>query len=159
MGKLRHRRLQSRMRIQQRHLNGEQRTFHIRIESSIELVLRDRIDREERSETSVREEDVEMAFFLADLLEASRQQQPLAASSRYWRPGPDHAAALNEIMAGAEGLRTDMAAHADAMTKRCDEIDEKLKKAEFVNVSGSGGRYIIERRGGHTPEKAAPKAG
>jgi uncharacterized protein (TIGR00288 family) len=34
---------------------------------------------------------------------------------------------------------------------------EKLKKAEFVNVSGSGGRYIIERRGGHTPEKAAPK--
>ncbi len=34
---------------------------------------------------------------------------------------------------------------------------EKLKKAEFINVSGSGGRYIIERRGGHTPEKAAPK--
>ena len=34
---------------------------------------------------------------------------------------------------------------------------EKLKKAEFVNVSGSGGRYIIERRGGHVPEKAAPK--
>ncbi len=34
---------------------------------------------------------------------------------------------------------------------------EKLKKADFVNVSGSGGRYIIERRGGHVPEKAAPK--
>lgn len=34
---------------------------------------------------------------------------------------------------------------------------EKLKKADFVNVSGSGGRYIIERRGGHAPEKAAPK--
>src|SRR6195952_4343905 len=34
---------------------------------------------------------------------------------------------------------------------------EKLKKAEFINVSGSGGRYIIERRGGHIPEKAAPK--
>jgi len=34
---------------------------------------------------------------------------------------------------------------------------EKLKKVEFINVSGSGGRYIIERRGGHTPEKAAPK--
>ncbi len=34
---------------------------------------------------------------------------------------------------------------------------EKLKKSEFVNVSGSGGRYVIERRGGHTPEKAAPK--
>ena len=34
---------------------------------------------------------------------------------------------------------------------------EKLKKADFVNVSGSGGRYIIERRGGHNPEKAAPK--
>lgn len=32
---------------------------------------------------------------------------------------------------------------------------EKLKKAEFVNVSGSGGRYIIERRGGG-PDKAAP---
>jgi uncharacterized protein (TIGR00288 family) len=34
---------------------------------------------------------------------------------------------------------------------------EKLKKAEFINVSGSGGRYIIERRGGHTAEKATPK--
>ncbi len=34
---------------------------------------------------------------------------------------------------------------------------EKLKKADFVNVSGSGGRYIIERRGGHGPEKVAPK--
>src|SRR3954468_6419320 len=33
---------------------------------------------------------------------------------------------------------------------------EKLKKAEFVNVSGSGGRYIIERRGGGGPDKAAP---
>jgi uncharacterized protein (TIGR00288 family) len=32
---------------------------------------------------------------------------------------------------------------------------EKLKKAEFINVSGSGGRYIIERRGGHGPEKVA----
>lgn len=34
---------------------------------------------------------------------------------------------------------------------------DKLKKAEYVNVSGSGGRYIIERRAGHTPDKAAPK--
>jgi uncharacterized protein (TIGR00288 family) len=34
---------------------------------------------------------------------------------------------------------------------------DKLKKAEFINVSGSGGRYIIERRGGHSPEKAAPR--
>ena len=34
---------------------------------------------------------------------------------------------------------------------------DKLKKAEFINVSGSGGRYIIERRGGHTPEKTAPR--
>ena len=34
---------------------------------------------------------------------------------------------------------------------------DKLKKAEFVNVSGSGGRYIIERRGGPTSEKAAPR--
>ena len=32
---------------------------------------------------------------------------------------------------------------------------EKLKKAEFINVSGSGGRYIIERRGGGS-DKAAP---
>jgi uncharacterized protein (TIGR00288 family) len=32
---------------------------------------------------------------------------------------------------------------------------EKLKKAEYVNVSGSGGRYIIERRGGG-PDKTAP---
>ncbi len=34
---------------------------------------------------------------------------------------------------------------------------EKLKKADFINVSGSGGRYIIERRSGHGPEKVAPK--
>ncbi|MBV9301700.1 MAG: NYN domain-containing protein [Acidobacteriaceae bacterium] len=34
---------------------------------------------------------------------------------------------------------------------------EKLKRADFINVSGSGGRYVIERRGGHSPEKAAPK--
>src|SRR5947209_13112161 len=35
---------------------------------------------------------------------------------------------------------------------------EKLKKAEYINVSGSGGRYMIERRsGGHGPEKQAPK--
>jgi hypothetical protein len=34
---------------------------------------------------------------------------------------------------------------------------DKLKKAEFINVSGSGGRYIIERRGGHGPEKPAAR--
>ena len=34
---------------------------------------------------------------------------------------------------------------------------ERLKKAEYVNVSGSGGRYIIERRGGHVSEKVAPR--
>jgi uncharacterized protein (TIGR00288 family) len=34
---------------------------------------------------------------------------------------------------------------------------EKLKKADFINVSGSGGRYIIERRGGHAADKPAPK--
>ena len=34
---------------------------------------------------------------------------------------------------------------------------EKLKKADFVNVSGSGGRYIIERRGGQGAERVAPK--
>ncbi|MBV8896506.1 MAG: NYN domain-containing protein, partial [Acidobacteriaceae bacterium] len=33
---------------------------------------------------------------------------------------------------------------------------ERLKKSDFINVSGSGGRYIIERRG-HAPDKAAPK--
>ena len=34
---------------------------------------------------------------------------------------------------------------------------EKLKKAEFIEVSGSGGRYIIERRGGRGPEKVAAR--
>jgi uncharacterized protein (TIGR00288 family) len=35
---------------------------------------------------------------------------------------------------------------------------ERLKKAEFINVSGSGGRYIIERRdGGGGPEKVAAR--
>jgi hypothetical protein len=34
---------------------------------------------------------------------------------------------------------------------------EKLKKADFVNVSGTGGRYIIERKGTGTQEIAAPK--
>jgi uncharacterized protein (TIGR00288 family) len=34
---------------------------------------------------------------------------------------------------------------------------DKLKKADFINVSGSGGRYIIERRGGGGPEKVAPR--
>jgi hypothetical protein len=33
---------------------------------------------------------------------------------------------------------------------------EKLKKADFINVSGSGGRYIIERRGGG-PDKIAAR--
>jgi uncharacterized protein (TIGR00288 family) len=32
---------------------------------------------------------------------------------------------------------------------------EKLKKADFINVSGSGGRYIIERRGGGVEKVAA----
>jgi uncharacterized protein (TIGR00288 family) len=34
---------------------------------------------------------------------------------------------------------------------------ERLKKADYINVTGSGGRYIIERRGGHSPEKAAAR--
>jgi uncharacterized protein (TIGR00288 family) len=36
---------------------------------------------------------------------------------------------------------------------------EKLKKADYVNVSGQGGRYIIERKtsGGSQPERATPK--
>ena len=37
------------------------------------------------------------------------------------------------------------------------EFVDKLKKAEFINVSGSGGRYMIERRGGAITEKAAPR--
>lgn len=34
---------------------------------------------------------------------------------------------------------------------------EKLKKADFVNVSGQGGRYIIERKTSAQPERATPK--
>ena len=34
---------------------------------------------------------------------------------------------------------------------------ERLKKADFINVTGSGGRYIIERRGAGGPEKAAAR--
>ncbi len=35
---------------------------------------------------------------------------------------------------------------------------EKLKKADYINVSGSGGRYIIERRGGaNMPEAVAAR--
>src|SRR5271155_5790039 len=34
---------------------------------------------------------------------------------------------------------------------------EKLKKAEYVNVSGQGGRYIIERKGASQPERPTPK--
>src|SRR5579871_4017302 len=34
---------------------------------------------------------------------------------------------------------------------------EKLKKADFVNVSGQGGRYIIERKTSREPERPTPK--
>ncbi len=34
---------------------------------------------------------------------------------------------------------------------------EKLKKAEYVNVSGQGGRYIIERKTSDQPERPTPK--
>src|SRR5713226_8805342 len=34
---------------------------------------------------------------------------------------------------------------------------EKLKKADYVNVSGQGGRYIIERKTSAQPERAQPK--
>jgi uncharacterized protein (TIGR00288 family) len=34
---------------------------------------------------------------------------------------------------------------------------EKLKKSDYVNVSGTGGRYIIERKGSASPEIAAAK--
>jgi len=37
------------------------------------------------------------------------------------------------------------------------EFVEKLKKADFVNVSGTGGRYTIERKGGSTPAEAAKR--
>ena len=34
---------------------------------------------------------------------------------------------------------------------------EKLKKADYVNVSGQGGRYIIERKTSAQPERPSPK--
>jgi uncharacterized protein (TIGR00288 family) len=34
---------------------------------------------------------------------------------------------------------------------------EKLKKADYVNVSGQGGRYIIERKTSSQPERPTPK--
>jgi hypothetical protein len=34
---------------------------------------------------------------------------------------------------------------------------EKLKKADYVNVSGQGGRYIIERKTSAQPERPTPK--
>ena len=34
---------------------------------------------------------------------------------------------------------------------------EKLKKADFVNVSGQGGRYIIERKTSSQPDRPTPK--
>ena len=37
------------------------------------------------------------------------------------------------------------------------EFVEKLKKADLVNVSGTGGRYTIERKTSDHPEKTAPK--
>lgn len=37
------------------------------------------------------------------------------------------------------------------------EFVDKLKRAEFVNVSGSGGRYLIERKTTSAPEVPAPK--
>ncbi len=36
---------------------------------------------------------------------------------------------------------------------------EKLKKADYVNVSGQGGRYIIERKTSTQPERPTPEAG
>src|SRR6202030_3512018 len=34
---------------------------------------------------------------------------------------------------------------------------EKLKKADYVNVSGQGGRYIIERKTSTQPDRPPPK--
>ena len=35
---------------------------------------------------------------------------------------------------------------------------EKLKRAELVNVTGTGGRYVIERKISSTPERAESQA-
>jgi len=37
------------------------------------------------------------------------------------------------------------------------EFVEKLKKGDFVNVSGQGGRYVIERKTTSAPERPTPK--
>jgi uncharacterized protein (TIGR00288 family) len=37
------------------------------------------------------------------------------------------------------------------------EFVEKLKKGEFVNVSGQGGRYVIERKTSNQPERPTPR--
>src|SRR5581483_9626446 len=37
------------------------------------------------------------------------------------------------------------------------EFVEKLKKGDFVNVSGQGGRYVIERKTSTAPERPTPK--
>jgi hypothetical protein len=37
------------------------------------------------------------------------------------------------------------------------EFVEKLKKGDFVNVSGHGGRYVIERKTSAVPERPTPK--
>ncbi len=37
------------------------------------------------------------------------------------------------------------------------EFVDRLKKSDFVNVTGQGGRLLIERKGSSQPERAAPK--
>src|SRR5260370_2306050 len=37
------------------------------------------------------------------------------------------------------------------------DFGEKLKKSDFVNVSGQAGRYIIERKTSAQPERPTPK--
>ena len=37
------------------------------------------------------------------------------------------------------------------------EFVDKLKRADFVNVTGTGGRTLIERKGTSAPEISAPK--
>jgi hypothetical protein len=53
----------------QRLLNGEQRTFHIRIESLIELLFGNSADRSEAARAGIRVDDVVPAFFAFDLCE------------------------------------------------------------------------------------------
>ena len=95
-----------------------------------------------------------------------------AAASRSARSGAGHAAG-GARAAGAGTPRRAAAAwaaeiHHAAARFRFNEraygassfsdFVEKLKRADLVNVSGTGGRYIIERKGSSQPERADAQA-